>query len=303
MSGSVEQLREIIARLRAPDGCPWDREQTADSLRPSLIEEAYEVVDAIERKATADLEEELGDLLINILMQAQIASEQNEFSFDSIAAVAAEKLVRRHPHVFGESSADSSAAVLSQWEEIKRAEREAKGLMKSADASLLDGVAQAFPALVRAQKIQKKAAKVGFDWPTPEDVIKKVREEVAEVEAEFTSPDGEMNNERVTEELGDLLFAVVNLTRVLSVDAESALQAATDKFIRRFHTMEKEVTKGTNFSDLSFDEMNALWDRAKNTERAPGNSALPFVSYGQKVQTQQQEDAWSGTTVRQRDNK
>lgn len=303
MPGSVEQLREIIARLRAPDGCPWDREQTADSLRPSLVEETYEVVDAIERKATADLEEELGDLLINILMQAQIASEQNEFSFDSIAAVAAEKLVRRHPHVFGESSADSSAAVLSQWEEIKRAEREAKGLMKSADASLLDGVAQTFPALVRAQKIQKKAAKVGFDWPTPEDVIEKVREEVAEVEAEFTSPDGEMNNERVTEELGDLLFAVVNLTRVLSVDAESALQAATDKFIRRFHTMEKEVTKGTNFSDLSFDEMNALWDRAKSTEKGRGNAALSLESYGQKVQTQQRENAWSGTTDRQRDNK
>ena len=268
MSDSVNRLREIIAQLRAPGGCPWDREQTADSLRSSLIEEAYEVDDAIERNDTTDLEEELGDLLINILMQAEIASEQQSFTLDSLAQVAAEKLVRRHPHVFGESTAASSEAVLSQWEEIKRSEREQKGLDGVADASLLDGVARAFPALVRAQKIQKKAAKVGFDWASPEDVIDKVREEINEVQTELSDSSCKTNKERLTEELGDLLFAVVNLTRVLSVDAESSLQSATDKFIRRFHLMEKEVPEGASFADLSFDEMNTLWDKAKSVEHA-----------------------------------
>lgn len=267
MSGAIDQLREIIARLRAPGGCPWDREQTADSLRSSLIEEAYEVVDAIERRHAADLEEELGDLLINILMQAEIASEQNSFSMDSLATVAREKLVRRHPHVFGKSSADSSEAVLTQWESIKQSERQKKGLTEVEDASLLDGLARAFPALVRAQKIQKKAAKVGFDWASPEDVLDKVREEVLEVESELHTSSSPENKQRLTEELGDLLFAVVNLTRVLSVDAESALQSATDKFARRFRAMEKQVPNGSKFADLSFDAMNALWDAAKKAEK------------------------------------
>jgi MazG family protein len=262
---SVDQLREIITRLRAPGGCPWDREQTADSLRPSLIEEAYEVFDAIDRKDQADLEEELGDLLINILMQAEIASEEKAFNLDSIATVAAEKLIRRHPHVFGEKVIENSDGVLAQWEEIKRAERSAKGL---ATASLLDGVARAFPALVRAQKIQKKAAKVGFDWACAKDVVEKVREEISEVEQELAV--GEEENARLSEELGDLLFAVVNLSRVLSVDAESALQAATDKFTRRFRAMERELPGGRNFSELSFAEMNELWDQAKQAEKPEG---------------------------------
>ena len=265
MITSVEHLREIIARLRGPGGCPWDREQTAVSLRLSLVEEAYEVIDAIERGHVADLEEELGDLLINILMQAQIASEQESFSLDSIAETAAGKLIRRHPHVFAESSANSSDEVLTQWEEIKRGERVAKGLHEESDFSHLDGVARAFPALVRAQKIQKKAAKVGFDWESVRDVVGKVREELSEVEEELS--DGESDRARLTEELGDLLFAVVNLTRVLSVDAESSLQAATDKFSRRFRSMEHEVPDGRDFADLSFSEMNALWECAKTVEQ------------------------------------
>lgn len=267
MSHSVEKLREIITRLRAPGGCPWDREQTADSLRPSLIEEAYEVVDAIERKHQDDLEEELGDLLINILMQAQIASEQSRFSLDSIAATAAEKLVRRHPHIFASARAASSEQVLTQWEEIKRAERASKSGDNETDHSLLDGVARAFPALVRAQKIQKKAAKVGFDWESPHDVVAKVREEIAEVEAEIGDQE-KSDKQRLTEELGDLLFAVVNLSRALSVDAESALQAATDKFSRRFQAMERELPSDKNFHDLTFEEMNTLWDRAKACEKS-----------------------------------
>jgi MazG family protein len=268
MSQALDQLREIITRLRAPGGCPWDREQTPSSLRASLIEEAYEVVDAIEREHPCDLEEELGDLLINILMQAEIAAEQGGFTTDSIASTAAEKLVRRHPHVFGDASAETSNAVLGQWEEIKRAERSAKGLDATVDASLLDGVARAFPALVRAQKIQKKAARVGFDWERPEDVVEKIREEILEVEAEMPLRQEPAVARRLSEEVGDLLFAVVNLARALSIDAESALQSATGKFEKRFRTMERAVPADREFKELSFDEMNVLWEVAKESERS-----------------------------------
>lgn len=263
MSSEIQRLREIIARLRAPGGCPWDREQTPTSLSPSLIEEAYEVVDAITREDRNDLEEELGDLLINILMQAEIAAEQEAFSLESIASSASEKLIRRHPHVFGEAVADTSDAVLTQWEEIKRAERKAKG-GEIGPASLLDGVAYAFPALVRAQKIQKNAAKAGFDWERPEDVLDKIREEIAEVEAEMPRRDG--TKERLAEEVGDLLFAVVNLARALSIDAESALRAATTKFEQRFRIMEAGAD-GREFSTLTMDEMNLLWEKAKQLEK------------------------------------
>ena len=269
MSQAVDQLREIIARLRAPGGCPWDGEQTPSSLCPSLVEEAYEVVDAIERRHPADLEEELGDLLINILMQAEIASERSHFSLDSIAATASEKLVRRHPHVFGDSSAETSEAVLTQWEEIKRAERSAKGLADEGTLSLLDGVLRAFPALVRAQKIQKKAAKVGFDWERPEDVVEKIREEIAEVEEEMGGQHASPAKERLAEEVGDLLFAAVNLSRVLSIDAESALRAATDKFARRFQSMESVIPAGRAFAELTLSEMNDLWEGVKREESSP----------------------------------
>lgn len=280
MSNAVDQLRLTIARLRAPGGCPWDREQTSASLSPSLIEEAYEVADAIGRGHPSDLEEELGDLLINILMQAEIASESDSFTLESIASVASEKLIRRHPHVFGDSTAGTSEAVLIQWEEIKRAERAAKIAKGDASSepleeSLLDGVARAFPALVRAQKIQKKAAKAGFDWERAEDVIDKVREEIAEIEAEMaagraaetTSGDLPGAKDRLTEEVGDLLFAVVNLSRALGLDAESALRSATEKFEKRFRSMEREVSPGKKFPDLSMEEMNSLWELAKKREK------------------------------------
>jgi len=269
MNSSMDHLREIVARLRAPGGCPWDQEQTPRSLCHSLIEEAYEVVDAIEHGQSGDLEEELGDLLINLLMQAEMASEQQSFTIDTIAAKAAEKLMRRHPHVFGDSKAETSDAVLTQWEEIKRSERKLKGFDPDGKESLLAGVAKAFPALVRAQKIQKKAAKAGFDWEHPKDVLEKVREEIHEVEVEMN---GRNVGERLAEEVGDLLFAVVNLSRVLSIDAESCLHAATEKFCRRFETMERQHFNNTSdmeFSKLSFAEMNALWERAKAFEKAP----------------------------------
>jgi len=262
----MEQLRGIVTRLRAPEGCPWDREQTPASLSPSLLEEAYEVADAIERGHPGDLEEELGDLLINILMQAEIASERQSFSLDSIAAKAAEKLIRRHPHVFSDSLAGTSEAVLTQWDEIKRAERKSKEIDPDGKESLLAGVARAFPALVRAQKIQKKAAKAGFDWERPEDVLEKIREEVAEVEVELNAKN---DGDRLAEEVGDLLFAVVNLSRSLSLDAESGLHAATEKFCRRFETMEQlhlESSPVAEFSKLSLVGMNELWERAKSLE-------------------------------------
>lgn len=267
MSNAVDQLRLTIARLRAPGGCPWDREQTSASLSPSLIEEAYEVADAIGRAHAPDLEEELGDLLINILMQAEIASESNAFDLESIATIASEKLIRRHPHVFGESTAGTSEAVLAQWEEIKKAERAAKNGSASEEESLLDGVANAFPALVRAQKIQKKAAKAGFDWECPGDVVGKVREEIAEVEAEMSSGESP-DKDRLNEEVGDLLFAVVNLARALGIDAESSLRAATAKFEGRFRDMEQRVPAGERFSNLSMDEMNVLWELAKQKGKA-----------------------------------
>lgn len=264
MSLAVEQLRETIARLRAPGGCPWDREQTAATLVPSLLEEAHEVADAIERGTPEDVGEELGDLLINILMQAEIASEQGGFSLESLASSANEKLIRRHPHVFGETTAETSGEVLAQWDEIKKGERAAKGL--SPVHSHLDGVALGFPSLVRAQKIQKKAAKIGFDWRRPEDVVEKIREETDEVEAEIPLRKEEGMTDRLTEEVGDLLFAVVNLSRTLGIDAESALREATRKFERRFRAMEAALPSGGKFSELSFEEMNALWDKVKKYE-------------------------------------
>jgi MazG family protein len=272
MSAEVERLVEIITRLRAPGGCPWDREQTASSLRPSLLEESYEVIDAIDRNHAGDLEDELGDLLINILMQAQIASEQNSFTLESIAANAREKLVRRHPHVFAAAPLGTSAEVLTQWEEIKRVERTTKNEKELEGEplalSLLDGVTIGLPALVRAHKIQKRAAKAGFDWERPGDVIDKVREELLEVESELEEPDERRPKDRLTEEIGDLLFAVVNLARALSIDSESALREATGKFAKRFQAMEQDIPAGRPFVELSLAEMNSLWEKAKSRERA-----------------------------------
>lgn len=272
MSAGVERLVEIIALLRAPGGCPWDRDQTAASLRSSLLEEAYEVVDAIDRDHSADLEDELGDLLINILMQAQIASEQNSFTLESIASNASEKLVRRHPHVFASAPVGTSAEVLTQWEEIKWVERAAKREKKPEGepqaVSQLAGVTIGLPALMRAHKIQKKAAKAGFDWERPGDVIDKVREELLEVESELEEPDERRSKDRLKEEIGDLLFAVVNLSRALSIDSESALREATGKFSKRFQAMEQDAPAGRSFAELSLAEMNTLWEKAKIREGA-----------------------------------
>jgi MazG family protein len=253
----LEQLRSVVAALRSPEGCPWDREQTHGSLRAGLLEESYEVVAAIDSGDDVNLREELGDLLLQVVFHSQIAQEQNRFDFDSVAQEIAQKLVRRHPHVFGTENAEDSAAVLVRWEEIKRAEKEAAG--RAAPDSVLDGVSPGLPALQHAAKIQKRAATVGFDWETVEPVLDKVREEVDEVRAVL----GE-GGSRLEEEIGDLLFAVVNVARKARVDAEVALSAATRKFGARFRRMEElAAAGGTPLTGQALEQLDRLWEQVK----------------------------------------
>jgi MazG family protein len=254
VSAEVQRLQEIVARLRGPGGCPWDQEQTHATLRSALLEECYEAIDAINRADDANLCEELGDLLLLVVMHAQMGAERGAFHFDQMAAAVCEKMIRRHPHVFAAGEAGDSAAVFRQWEQIKREE-------KGGSASVLDGLAGALPALLRAQTVQKKAGRVGFDWPDVEGPKAKVQEELAELEEAVRLG----RREHVEEELGDLLFSVVNLSRKLAVDAETALSAAVDKFTRRFQKMEKAVeAQGRRLETLTLEEMDEFWDREKN---------------------------------------
>lgn len=249
----VARLREIVARLRAPDGCPWDREQTHESLRAGLLEETYELIDAIDHADDSNLREELGDLLLHVVMHAQMASERGVFEFDAVATEICEKLIRRHPHVFGDKSAADSDEVLQQWEQIKRAE-------KTERSSVLDGVPRALPALMRAQKVQKKASRVGFDWNAAAEVVAKVEEELDELQAALAAG----SEAAVAEEMGDLLFSLVNLSRKLNLDPEMTLNAATDKFIARFRAVEQAATAaGKRVEECSADELNAYWDAEK----------------------------------------
>jgi MazG family protein len=251
----IEQLRAIVARLRAPDGCPWDREQTHASLRAGLIEEAYEVVEAINQADDPNLCEELGDLLLQPIFHAQIAAEEGRFNLDDVARRIVEKLLRRHPHVFGEDRCADSAEVLRKWDDIKRAEKGAQA------TSALDGISSGLPALMRAEKVQKKAARVSFDWSEAAPVIAKIREELAEVEAELGAPQA---SAKIEEEVGDLLFSVVNLARKLKIDGETALQRATDKFSGRFRKVEALAKeRGINMEKSTLAELDVLWDEVK----------------------------------------
>ncbi len=253
----VSRLREIVARLRAPDGCPWDIEQTHESLRAALVEECYEVVEAIEKADDVNLREELGDLLLHVVMHAHMAGERKVFTFEEIVEGICEKLIRRHPHVFGDGAAANTGEVLKQWEQIKRAE-------KGGNASIMDGLPSALPALLRAQNAQKKAARVGFDWDAVGPVFEKINEEVAELQEAVEKGATRL----IEEELGDLLFSVVNLARKLHVDSETSLVAATKKFVRRFQAVEAEITaQGRRIEDASPEEMNALWDEHKAQAR------------------------------------
>lgn len=251
---SLTRLRAIVHRLRAPGGCPWDREQTHETLIPHLLEEAYEVVDAIRGGDPALLCEELGDLLLQPILHAEIAAEEGRFNLDQMAEMLSEKLIRRHPHVFGESDAATSAAVLNQWDAIKRQE---KGTQKEGH---LHGVGNGLPALMRAQKLQKKAARVGFDWPDTAPVFAKIQEETAELQQAITEGD----RAEIENELGDLLFSVVNLARKLGIESEAALAAANEKFTRRFHAVEQQLaTEGKSLEAATLAEMDAAWDAIK----------------------------------------
>lgn len=249
----IGRLREIVARLRAPDGCPWDREQTHASLRGALIEECYEVVDAIERADDANLKEELGDLLLHVVMHAQMAGERSAFSLEEVAAEICEKMIRRHPHVFGDKLAKDSDAVLRQWDQIKRAE-------KGKPAGTLDALPASMPALLRAQNAQKKAARVGFDWPDAGPVFEKMQEEISEVRAALAAGDAKA----VEDEVGDILFTAVNLARKLHVDAETTLVAATNRFIKRFRAVERELGD-RKMEETPLKELDRIWDRIKHT--------------------------------------
>jgi tetrapyrrole methylase family protein/MazG family protein len=253
---SLESFAEIVAHLRAPDGCPWDKEQTHQTLRKHLLEEAYETLSAIDVGDTAGMREEFGDLLLQILLNAQIASEAGNFNFTEVVRHIYDKIVRRHPHVFGDVELDGVDGVLQNWEKLK--EKERKG--KKEDKGILDGVPSSLPALSQAQEYQDRAARVGFDWPEIEGVLDKIREEIEEIKQA-------QNLEQVTGELGDLFFVLVNLARWRKVDAESALREANLKFKRRFAYVEKSAKEqGRNLSDMTLEEMDAFWNEAKRLE-------------------------------------
>jgi tetrapyrrole methylase family protein/MazG family protein len=241
-----------MARLRAPGGCPWDREQTHRSLRPYLMEETYEVLDSIDREAFTELKKELGDLLLHIVFHCQIASEDKLFDVADVLFEINEKLIRRHPHVFGDASVDGPRHVERQWEKIK--------LNEAHKPRLLEGVPKHQPALNRAFRVQEKAAGVGFDWPSVAPVWDKVREEIGELETEVQRGDGA----RIEREFGDLLFAMVNLARKLSVNPEDALRQSVEKFTGRFEYIEDQLAaRGKALHDSTLEEMDALWEEAK----------------------------------------
>jgi MazG family protein len=262
---AFEQLVSILARLRAPDGCPWDREQTHETLRTHLIEEAYETLDAIERGHDNDLKEELGDLLMQPLFHAQIAGEEARFDIVDVLHEINSKLIRRHPHVFGDVQADSTDKVLANWDAIKKQEKAAKsGDESTSDGapSVLDDVPEALPSLMLALKISKKAAKAGFEWPDVQGVMDKLREETAELEVALQEGD----KERVTEELGDLLFTAVNVARWQKINPELALRDMVRRFTARFQAMEAEAHKrGLDIHQLSPEVWDELWNLAKQT--------------------------------------
>jgi len=250
---AFDKLCEIVAKLRGPGGCPWDREQTHESLLPATIEEAYEVAEAARAKNDAHFREELGDLLLLVVMHAEIAREAGRFDINNVVDDVTEKLVRRHPHVFGKSDARDSGAVLKQWEAIKREE-------KRSDSHYLASLPRALPALMRAQKAQSKAARVNFDWTELRDVLAKVEEELGETKSAIASQDRQSRED----EIGDLLFAVVNLARKCKLDAESALQTATDKFVARFNRLEDELrARGKRLGDVDLAELDEIWNAIK----------------------------------------
>ena len=269
-----EKLVGVQARLRAPNGCPWDREQTHQSLRTYLIEEAYEVLEALESGNDDKFVEEMGDLLLQIVFHSQIAGEEGRFTVAEVIREIHDKMIRRHPHVFGKTRARDSAEVLRNWEQIKAAERRASGKKSDSngggktpkETSLLDGVSHALPATLEGFQLTRKASRIGFDWDDAGGIFEKMQEESEELKRAL----GEQDQPKIEEELGDLLFAAVNLSRFLKVDPEIALRKANAKFSRRFRAMEGLARKnGREFKDLPREEMEAFWDAGKKSEGKP----------------------------------
>ena len=256
MPHGFDEFVEVIAALRAPGGCPWDREQTHGSIAKNLVEEAYEAVHAIETDDIAELQEELGDVLLQVVLHSQIASDDDEFTIDDVVASITAKIIRRHPHVFGDRTAGDAVEVLAHWDQIKAEERSQK------QQGLLDTVPHALPALMLAQTISRKAVSAGFEWETLDGVWDKVHEELDELRA--TEP----GSTEAAEEIGDVLFTVVNLARKQGIDAETALRATCEKFRSRWSAMEEmSGREGRSIEDLALDEQEALWQRAKRTEK------------------------------------
>ncbi len=252
---NFEDFKEIIKILRSPGGCPWDREQTHKTIRNEFIEETYEAVDAIDRDDATDLCEELGDVLLQIMLHSQIASEAQEFSIDEVIDGVAKKMVLRHPHVFGDVNVENTEQVLENWDRIKKSEKH-----QTSYTDTLKSVPMAYPALMRAQKIQKRAGKVGFDFPDISEPLRKLDEE----KGEFLEAVALGNEEAVFEEFGDLLFTMVNISRFLKIDSEEALQKASDKFIKRFEAVENAVIKeNKDMKEMSLSELDNIWDDIK----------------------------------------
>lgn len=261
---SLEEFQEVIAHLRAPDGCPWDREQDHQTLRPNLLEEAYEVLEAIDADDPEAMMEELGDLLLQIVLHAQIGAEYGEFTMSDIIHGIQEKIVRRHPHVFGELDLDDAEGVIVNWEKLKTAERQMNG---QEEKGLLDGVANALPALEQSQTIQRRVARVGFDWPEIDGVLAKIQEEIGEVNSA-------RDDEERSDEIGDLLFAMVNLARWYKIDAESALRTANARFRKRFRSLERNVKQqGKDLSEMNLVQLDELWEVAKRENKNTGPSS------------------------------
>ncbi len=266
----LERLEAVMERLRGEAGCPWDRKQTHTTLRPYLLEEAYEVLEAIDNGSPSQLQEELGDLLLQVVFHAQIAREKGEFTLAGVIKGITEKLIRRHPHVFGGEKVDGIAGVMKNWDQIKAEEK------KEAPASALDGIPASLPALLRAAKVQEKASRLGFDWPDIKGPLAKVKEEIKEFrrawkawEKAANKKEREEKHKKMEEEFGDILFALVNAGRFLGIQPEPALNMVTEKFCRRFRAMEEMARRrGLDLANMTLEEMDCLWEESKEAETA-----------------------------------
>ena len=272
MPATFADLVALMDRLRSPNGCPWDREQTYATLAPMLLEEAYEAFEAVEEAREgrpAELCDELGDLLFQIVFYAQVAKERDEFTIDDVTTAIHDKMVRRHPHVFGDVTANDAATVLMNWETMKAEERRAAGKTENTNTSLLTGVSSKAPALMEAHQLSTKAARVGFDWKSVDEIFDKLQEEIEELRVaikDHAAIQDEANHARVREEIGDLLFAATNIARHTQVEPEAALKLTNRKFRRRFEYIENALhTRGQPFDQTSIDELEALWQEAKKT--------------------------------------